>query len=83
MFWLIMLIKMKNLLLVSVIILLSVSCTDVRDSRRIPKKPFYIISVEGHNSDYRVFYIDADSTQFYFDLDWLDHGKYKPGDIIK
>lgn len=74
---------MKTLYLLLFAALLSLSnCTD-GDIRKIPKKPFYVVSVERNRNDYRVFYIDADSTQFYFDLDWLDHGKYKPGDIIK
>lgn len=67
-----------------IISILCLSCCKGKTTfRGVPKKPFYVIGVEPSGHDYRVLYIDADSNHFSFELDWLDHGKYKPGDIIK
>lgn len=65
------------------ILAIAASIISCEGKKGIPKKPFYVIGIEPSGSDYRVFYIDADSNQYSFEMDWLDHGKYKPGDIIE
>ena len=66
-----------------VCLILAIALISCEEKKGIPKKPFYVIGIEPSGSDYRVFYIDADSNQYSFEMDWLDHGKYTPGDIIK